>query len=258
MLKYETLPPQPKALPTRVTSEGSFIRTTLQKLASQNVELQQKAEQRISAVLEEKQKAIAESSSKIEELQIQLNAEIEIGDELRKQINDLEQERNNFDQTFNQFVSEHDERLSDIRDLQNKLDIASYEKEELEIRLLDHEVRSKHESENADQAPSEIEQIFCLHWPEVDFLRGSLEILAKEIDDYDQVIRKLREIIILNQQGDKVKGMQNWRELHFSTGRDDDGRIYFLTPNKTENNKYHILISYKNLQDSDFRYLAKH
>lgn len=94
--------------------------------------------------------------------------------------------------------------------------------------------------------------------PEIEFLGDSEEILHNEIGDFSIPIKDLLDIKNNNHNNLNIKSIKGvsskWLELHFNTGKSNDGRLYY----KRENNKLFVLLSFKKSQKKDIELLKKY
>ena len=91
--------------------------------------------------------------------------------------------------------------------------------------------------------------------PNIELKRDSLDVISREVKDYQQILKILK---ILSTSPEKLKGYRvkttkEWFERHFNSGDKDDGRIYY----KKEGNNWMVVISEKNSQSRDIKWLKK-
>ena len=94
-------------------------------------------------------------------------------------------------------------------------------------------------------------------FPSVIFLKNSLRWALDKVNDPIPLMKVLNSISGV--EGDQlraksVKTTKDWKELHFNTGYDDQGRIYF----RRAGDGLIILISDKGRQNNDFEFLRDH
>jgi len=102
---------------------------------------------------------------------------------------------------------------------------------------------------------SALQRLVSSVFPNVTFLRGSWDVLATEIQQPGNVLRDLFQIAF-SQNGiaaAPVRGAPGWKEIHFSTGQRDDGRLYF----RRSGGQIEALVSFKREQERDIQYLDK-
>jgi DNA repair exonuclease SbcCD ATPase subunit len=88
--------------------------------------------------------------------------------------------------------------------------------------------------------------------PQVEFCGHSWDVLFQEIADYPSVFRSLHQIVHKLEQGKPVQSTSGWYEMNFSTGKANDGRLYFTHEIGA---KRKTLISRKRQQDQDIDYI---
>jgi hypothetical protein len=92
--------------------------------------------------------------------------------------------------------------------------------------------------------------------PRLDFVAGSLDFAMEEVLDRRHLFADLRALHDAPEtlQSKRVGSTDRWLERHFSTGRSDDGRIYFR---KGKGGGYDVLISDKAAQARDIDKLKR-
>ncbi|PWG03513.1 hypothetical protein [Sphingosinicella humi] len=104
----------------------------------------------------------------------------------------------------------------------------------------------------------ELETTIRVLLPDIRLLRGSCEFIVTEVDDRRDLYTKLRMLSEnpTSLRGKRVHTADGWLEIHFSTGRARDGRIYYKR--KTENGAamWDILVSDKAAQAGDISWLG--
>jgi DNA repair exonuclease SbcCD ATPase subunit len=225
-------------------------------------------DQRLEAINRERENVSEEKSSLEQEIDF-LRSKLGIQDEAIKSLTEqIDEER----ETLAAFSD-------DLRVAENAKAIA-----ESKLEQLKHDKTSAPETVASENHPdaTALGEVLQVVFPDVEFIKGSLEVLETEIQDVIPVLQKIHAITYLNEQGKPVQvthqkaGCLKWYELRFSTGMSDDGRIYFTYKEKEKpqnkkngkqqskddgkqlNQKRQILISWKQMQDSDFDYLANH
>ncbi len=100
----------------------------------------------------------------------------------------------------------------------------------------------------------DLKNILCNLFPDVQFLHCSIDEIA-DMTNYSSVMRLLGELMRRPQdfKGERVESTNDWRERHFSTGKSDDGRLYY----KIGGGRIQVLISNKRSQRRDIPYLQK-
>lgn len=173
---------------------------------------------------------------------------IKLGEHVDKRIieNLLE---NNFnihkDKEINQeYIELQDEEISELKNRINKLS-AEVQKSESTLEKYTRINKTRNE---------EFDKLIRLTNPKVIFIRDSIEILLNEVKDYSDPIKKVIEYKQDHQKkGKKINTLSNWFEIHYNTGQKDTGRIYF----KRDTENFYVLISFKNTQNKDIRFLQK-
>ncbi len=92
--------------------------------------------------------------------------------------------------------------------------------------------------------------------PNLTLMRDSADVLITELQDRGPALRLLRELAKDRRalRGERVERARQWRELRFSTGQDNTGRLYYSEGN---DGSVRVLISFKSEQERDIKYLAK-
>lgn len=119
-------------------------------------------------------------------------------------------------------------------------------------RIHDLEKELQSISKREKNLSNQFEDLLQIFLGNVIFVRNSTHVLKAKVDDYTLA---LKEIIKINSdplfEGKKIHTLNKWFEIHFNTGRKDDGRIYF----KKEGNNLNILVSFKAKQKKDIEFL---
>lgn len=86
-------------------------------------------------------------------------------------------------------------------------------------------------------------------------IRDSLDVMERELESCGPVLRELRTLCWEPSavRGERVQSAPEWRETHFSTGQQDDGRLYFRHRDGT----WMALVSFKQCQQRDVEYLKR-
>ena len=86
-------------------------------------------------------------------------------------------------------------------------------------------------------------------------LRGSSLVIVQELERSDPVLRELQRLS--TSAGDvrakRVQRAPEWKELSFSTGQKNNGRLYFKQKDET----WLVLVSFKDSQERDIDYLIE-
>ncbi|MFN3725249.1 MAG: hypothetical protein ACK4SZ_02975 [Allosphingosinicella sp.] len=169
-------------------------------------------------------------------------------EELRAIISNLEHDR--------------DEALAQWADAEDSLRMADLELRQAKARL----------EELASSAPAapipprrsrrrgaeELQITFEILLPEIRFERGSAEFVATEVDDRRDLYTKL---CLLSRnpkemRGKRVHTADGWLEVHFSTGRGNDGRLYYKRQTLDGCGVWRVLVSDKAAQPNDISWLG--
>jgi len=105
---------------------------------------------------------------------------------------------------------------------------------------------------SADVDRVDVRQLVAAVFPDVCASEHSYDVLRHECPRRDHVFQRLFEIrrqIVAGSQ--KVESCASWREVHFSTGQDDDGRIYY----RKATSRWEVVISRKRYQKRDLKWL---
>lgn len=101
---------------------------------------------------------------------------------------------------------------------------------------------------------NQFEKMLDTFLPSVTFVRDSTDILKREVLDYTIALTKIQQHYLDPQKkAKKVQTLDKWFECHYSTGQNDDGRIYF----RRRNNEMHVLVSFKKSQKHDILFLGR-
>ena len=148
-----------------------------------------------------------------------------------------------YDNQFNEeYLELQDEEL---HNLQVQRDVFETKINELEKSL---ENLLKREALYNEQ----FEKMTKIFLSDVIFVRDSIDVLKKEIEDYTTALNKIHALYSDPlMRGKKIHTLEKWFEIHFNTGAKDDGRIYF----KREGSKLNVLVSLKSSQKKDIEYL---
>lgn len=94
--------------------------------------------------------------------------------------------------------------------------------------------------------------------PEVRLLRDSAEFIITEVEDRRDLYGKLRTLSLepTSLRGKRVHTADGWLEVHFSTGRARDGRLYYKRLIQDGTSCWGILVSDKAAQAGDISWLG--
>jgi len=180
-------------------------------------------------------------------------------EELEKRYKQLDEERQkltldsrNKGELANYVSEEHDKLNRESEVIKQKNVSLITERDELIQKLMDYkESKTRQLSSIVDDGKSSERDMFQLLLPNVKLLQDSAELMFERVDT-QPVIKRIRQIVFGKQNGDVVRGASEWREMRFSTGQDDSGRIYYRIMG---NDMYEILVSWKENQEKDIKYL---
>ncbi len=146
--------------------------------------------------------------------------------------------------------------LRDASDMENLL--IEIEKENERLKKENHELRQtiKREQKERKQMRScgdELQQVIRTLLPNIEFLKDSMDVIIYELRDNRHVLGKLHSIASGENppQAKGVRSAPGWREIYYSTGQKQDGRLYF----RCEKNRCWVLVSSKADQERDVKYL---
>ncbi len=154
---------------------------------------------------------------------------------------------------------------SDSQRLHNELRVARANSEQLQARFEERSNAFKEQNLHLKQLQSQsnhaldeeryedLRSLVKSFFPTVEWIDTSMDILLTEISDRDNVIQKLREIVwnASAVKAIRVRNSGGYSEVHFNTGKADDGRLYF----KRAGTKVSVLLSFKHDQEGDIRRL---
>lgn len=266
----EVLPKELKELTDRVATqekELGKLRTALsEKERLYQVEVQQteslrRQNQELQAIYKKTQTEIQEYRQKIQHLELRLSEIQETAlkpedvaqlrdyqekiESLTQELKKKESELSRWIETFEPEVKMREQKIAELerqlRDLQNKN--AELEEEKKKFQ----EERTIREVEVERGNPEYLfREMLSLLLSNIMFLRGSVDILWREIQDPIDVLRDLTNLDKLKAK--RVRGTKKWLEKHIEC----DLRLYYR---QYEDSKYQVLISYKSTQEKDIDWL---
>jgi hypothetical protein len=198
----------------------------------------------------------------------------EISEELRKNIAELNHKISKRDDEIDELTETweaSEKQIDQIKEqmivVSNERDNAIYEKDEIIKRLEEFEVekrRLKGQIDNSKKQSPNIELEFknivsCL-LGNLHLTKGSISLLVNEVRDYSDALTKLQ---FLNSnptmlKSKRIQAASIWQEIRFNTGEPGEvGRIYFAKSANSDDHKYNVLVSHKNMQKLDIRRLKK-
>ncbi|PNP99533.1 hypothetical protein A8G00_04985 [Sphingobium sp. SA916] len=103
------------------------------------------------------------------------------------------------------------------------------------------------------RADTELQTVMRVLLPGIELVRGSTDFILTEIEDRRDLYGKLRLLVDhpVSVGGKRVHAANGWLEVHMSTGRGRDGRLYY----KKREQGWSVLVSDKAAQANDFQWL---
>lgn len=267
--------PQPEAVHSLLKKFNPDNHPDFERLQTQTRELQKsldvlkqkqtEAESRLSvreSELERIRKNNEELSAKQAQIEMtaeerrsqarQLEQEVQL---LREERESLKSEVQSSREFVDQFSADFDEREKALNILQQQYESVCAERDSLRQQV--SEVSELPDS-LGERRTSSAEQLICDMFkgimPDVEFLKGSIELIATYLADPAVAIQRIRQVVFDKQNGTSVRAAKGWSEMRFSTGQDDSGRIYFR---RIKECGYQILVSLKENQEHDIDYLKR-
>lgn len=267
--------PLPKTIHTLLQSFNPGNGPDFQKLQSHTRELQKsldelkKKQVEAAAHLSEHEAELERVRKKNREL-LEEQANIELSAEQRKsQVEQLEievsllrEERERLSREIQQnqeyigeFSADFDAQEQELRILQQQYESVCAERNNLRLELSEAKGSSDSAGERRlSSAEVLTAEIFKSLMPDVEFLKDSLEIIAARLANPQPVLEIIRKVVFEKRTSGNVESANGWMEMHFSTGQDDSGRIYFRPERE---GRYKILVSFKENQKPDIAYIKK-
>ncbi|RSU52495.1 hypothetical protein [Sphingobium yanoikuyae] len=108
-------------------------------------------------------------------------------------------------------------------------------------------------SKRQGRADAELQTVMKALLPSIAFVRGSIDFILTEVEDRRDLYGKLRLLVDnpVSVGGKRVHAVDGWLEVHMSTGRGRDGRLYY----KKREHGWSVLVSDKAAQANDFQWL---
>ncbi len=156
------------------------------------------------------------------------------------------------------FEHENARLQQELNALRGQVDALGAERDAISNRLTKSEAKQEQleRHRQARRLEKDLEITIATLLPNVELIHGSGNILVDGIYDLRDVLQQLRLISTREiSRSTRVEGAPAWREVHYSTGASNAGRIYYS--DVFEDGKIRILISSKTLQARDIKYLAK-
>lgn len=147
------------------------------------------------------------------------------------------------------------------QELQTRLRQSALEEQLVALQSdLDLQLKKSRENDRlrkiSNRLNEEIPRLLETLLPDLQFEGQSMKVLWRHLYNPQAVLHLLQRL-----QQDKglaeakrVQGVQHWMEVHFSSGKSMDGRLYF----SQQGNRMHVLICRKKTQAADIRYIKEH
>lgn len=207
---------------------------------------------------EELRAAVATSTAEAAALRArvqQLHDEIEA---LRRQLEskkaELEGSWNDqceLDEKYRGVTRERDSLRSQLDDKQRDYANQQARAEQLQ-HALDQQKLSRHRS---DRRQEELDRFLAIQelCPDLSLQRESETIVERECEKFQPLFEKLFELQQHRQiqRSKRVQSTSKWMEIHFSTGSDDDGRLYYRAADQS----FLVLVSRKHDQRGDIKWM---
>lgn len=251
---------------------GQEIQKIKEESHQKSLLLQQQRDERLKerAEYQARLSQFYDEAAKDEEQPRVTEAEIEkIMHEFQEEQEKLKQEylslEHELSDEMNTLRANHDKMVSDIKVISAERDRVRGERDyfhgELDNALLECKELRVALSRKNDSVPAigegDFEELLACLLPEVDFVEGSMSVLINEIQDFRPALRKIKGFLSGNiKPNDTIKrdGYPTWLEYHFSTGVDNNGRIYSA---KAHNGKSRVWVSKKATQKRDIERLKE-
>lgn len=160
------------------------------------------------------------------------------------------------------YADDVDEKQDEISRLRNQMDNLENELQTNRLEQLDQqrqlEILTTAEEEVAPESVG-LARVLQDLFPNVLWLRDSLTVLTERYTDPGRALGQIHTIacrpheIATTLKPKRLRGPREWWELHTSTGRANDGRLYYrLDPDATR-----LLVSFKAHQESDVGWLRR-
>lgn len=169
--------------------------------------------------------------------------------ELRQELGEKQAHLDSWMSNFEPEIHEREQKITalhgHIMELQNQIAILREEKDRLIVQFQDARATRAIELEREDPEYLFREMLHVL-LPNIELLGGTTDTLWREMQN---PIRTLEQLTNLGQlKAKRVQRTNDWLERHI----EGDWRLYFR---KSEDSKYQVLISHKNTQETDIKWL---
>lgn len=167
-------------------------------------------------------------------------------EQLRSQVDELSADRDAALEAW----TEAERRADSTR---AELEAARAEAEEQRAQNAPEQRRPTLSARRRQRAQAELKNVLDVLLSGIELVRGSEDFILTELDDRRDLYAKLRQLaddpVALG--GKRVHAAEGWLEVHLSTGRARDGRLYY----KRGENVWFVLVSDKAAQANDFQWL---
>lgn len=189
---------------------------------------------------------LAEWRTRAEQLQTENTLLEEQSERQKQEISDA----NNF---VDEFSTEFDGQKQQFAVLQAQYDSACAERDQVKSRLAElSKARTPVTDFSSWSGLDLMRETLCSVFPNVEFVKDSIEIVAARLAEPQPVLEIIRQIVYEKRNGKNVEATSDWQEIRFRTGQDHSGRIYFKPFGE---NSYKILVSFKESQKQDINYM---
>jgi hypothetical protein len=126
---------------------------------------------------------------------------------------------------------------------------------ELESTLIDLKDTAHDEFQNNNIEPGLYKTMLRILLPNIEFINGSFDFIATELQCQEDMLVKLYAISTKPQEikAKRVQSATDWKEIYFKAGTDIKGRLYFRIMDSITQ----VFVSSKSTQKLDFKRLAK-
>jgi len=246
--EFKKLQSQTTELQTSLRTLKASQAQAASRLAEREAELARIREQNQS--LAKKQASMRMTLEEWRERTEQLQAESALLEEQNERLKQEVEEAQHF---VNEFSTEFDDQKQRFAVLQAQYDSVREERDQIKARLSEFREAQIHETDNTPLPTVQMmTEALCGLLPNVTFLKDSIEIIAARLAEPRPVLETIHQIVYKKRNGKNVEAATDWQELHFRTGQDHSGRIYFKPFGEDQ---YKILVSFKESQKQDINYI---
>lgn len=158
---------------------------------------------------------------------------------------------------FDEVITQWEKAEENSRAAREDLAKAQERMESLEKALEHTKVKSAVRPSRVKRQASVFSGLFGGLAQNLNFIGGSFSFMAEDVLEpkaLAHLLGRLNEHRIEMLPSKKVNAAEGWWECHFSTGQNDDGRLYFR---HIGNKQFEVLVSDKAAQGRDFSWLKK-